>query len=165
MSAIIRPVRPDDVPEIYRMVRELAAFEGATGAVQSTEDMLRKAFFAAQPAAEAIIAESVDSDGDATALGYAVFYSSFSTWTGQRGLWLDDLYVTPAARGSGAGAALLKALAGIAMDRDCARFEWWVLDWNTAARDFYRSKGAEPQSDRIVHRVSGDALARLAGRG
>lgn len=164
MSAIIRQVEPKDVATIYRLVRELAAFEGALDAVRSSEDMLKRALFGAQPAAEAIIAERVDSDGDVTTFGYAVFYSSFSTWTGQRGLWLDDLYVTPDARGSGAGAALLEALAGVAIDRDCARFEWWVLDWNTTAVEFYRAKGAVPQSDRTVHRVLGDALVRLAGR-
>lgn len=164
MSPIIRPVKSEDVGTIYRLVRELAAFEGTLESVQSSEDMLRQALFATPPAAEAIIAERISGDGSVTALGYAVFYFSFSTWTGQRGLWLDDLYVTLDARGSGTGAALLKTLAGIAVDRDCARFEWWVLDWNHVAVEFYRGKGAVPQNDRTVHRVSGDALVRLAGR-
>jgi GNAT superfamily N-acetyltransferase len=98
------------------------------------------------------------------AIGMAVFFHNFSTWTGRRGLWLEDLYVTPAARGSGAGRALLGHLAGLAIDRGCARFEWWVLDWNARAIEFYRKVGAEPMDEWTTQRVSGDALLRLAGR-
>ena len=121
--------------------------------------MLQDALFGATPAAEALIAER-----DGTAIGFAIFYHTFSTWTGRRGIWLDDLYITPEARGSGAGAALLKAIARIAVDRDCARFEWWVLDWNTPALEFYRAKGAVPQDEWTTQRVSGAALKALAGR-
>lgn len=159
MTVSIRPAAPADVPTILRFVRELAAFEKAPEAVVSTEPMFEAALFGANPAAEALIAER-----DGAAIGFAVFYHTFSTWTGRRGIWLDDLYVTPDARGSGAGAALLKALAGIAIDRDCARFEWWVLDWNTPAIEFYHAKGAVPQDEWTVQRVSGDALRALAGR-
>ena len=159
MSVTIRPAAPEDVPSILRFVRELAAFEREPDAVETTEPMLHKALFGVQPFAEALIAERAGA-----AIGFAVFFHNFSTWTGRRGIWLDDLYVTPDARGSGAGAALLQALAGIAIDRDCARFEWWVLDWNTPAIDFYRAKGAVPQDRWTVQRVSGEALRTLAGR-
>jgi GNAT superfamily N-acetyltransferase len=144
---------------IMGFVRELATFEKAPEQVTSTEATMHEALFGARPAAEAIIAEL---DGDV--VGMAVFYHNFSTWTGVRGIWLDDLYVTPAARGSGAGRALLSHLAGIAVDRGCARFEWWVLDWNVRAIEFYRKVGAEPMDEWTAQRMSGDALLRLAGR-
>ncbi|QQV76835.1 GNAT family N-acetyltransferase [Sphingomonas aliaeris] len=159
MSIIIRPATPDDVGTIMGFVRELATFEKAPEQVTSTEATMHTALFGAHPAAEAIIAEL---DGDV--VGMAVFYHNFSTWTGVRGIWLDDLYVTPAARGSGAGRALLSHLAGIAVDRGCARFEWWVLDWNERAIEFYRKVGAEPMDEWTAQRMSGDALLRLAGR-
>lgn len=159
MTISIRPAERRDVATILRFVRELAAFEKAPDEVISTEAILADALFGPHPAAEALIAED-----DGAAVGMAVFYHNFSTWTGVRGIWLDDLYVTPAARGSGAGTALLRALAGIAVDRGCARFEWWVLDWNTRAIDFYRAMGAEAMDEWTVQRVSGDALRRLAGR-
>ncbi|MBW6527928.1 GNAT family N-acetyltransferase [Sphingomonas sp. RHCKR7] len=160
MTVSIRPAAPADVPVILRFVRELAAFERAPDAVEATEPMLRAALFDQPPAAEALIAER-----DGAAVGFAIFYVTFSTWTGRRGLWLDDLYVAPEARGHGVGAALLARLAGIALDRGYARFEWWVLDWNTPAIDFYRAKGAIAQDEWTVQRVEGAALARLAGRG
>ena len=166
MTISIRPAAPADVPVIHRFVRELAAFEKAPDAVESTEAMLHEALFGASPAAEALIAErGADQarDGGA-AIGFAIFYTTFSTWTGRRGFWLDDLYITPDARGSGAGAALLEAIAVLAVDRGYARFEWWVLDWNTPAIDFYRAKGAVAQDEWTVQRVSGDALLTLAGR-
>ncbi|GAA4221229.1 GNAT family N-acetyltransferase [Sphingomonas endophytica] len=160
MTLTIRPATPADVPTMLGFVRDLAAFEKAPDAVEATEPMLHDALFGAQPAAEALIA-----DLDGHAVGFAIFYLTFSTWTGKRGLWLDDLYIAPEARGQGVGAALLKALAGIAVDRGYARFEWWVLDWNTPAIDFYRAKGAVAQDEWTVQRVDGAALLALAGRG
>ncbi|QAY78442.1 GNAT family N-acetyltransferase [Sphingosinicella sp. BN140058] len=160
---IIRAATPADIAVIHSFVRELAAFEQAPDAVESTDAMLHEALFGEDPAAEALIAARDDTPGEA--IGFAIFYRTFSTWTGKRGIWLDDLYITPDARGSGAGAALLKAIAGIAIDRGYARFEWWVLDWNTPAIDFYRAKGAVAQDEWTVQRVSGDALLALAGRG
>jgi GNAT superfamily N-acetyltransferase len=157
MTINIRPARIDDVPTILGFVRELAEFEKAPHEVISTEALLEAALFGDRPAAEALIAEAAGSP-----VGMAVFYHNFSTWTGVRGIWLDDLYVTPAARGTGAGTALLRALAQIAVDRGCARFEWWVLDWNSRAIDFYRAMGAEAMDEWTVQRVSGDALRRLA---
>lgn len=159
MTIAIRPATSADVPTILRFIRELAAYEREPDAVEATEPMLYEALFGASPAAEVLIAERT---GDA--IGFAVFFHTFSTWTGRRGLWLEDLYVTPEARGSGAGAALLQALAAVAIDRDCPRLEWTVLDWNTPAIDFYRAKGALPQDEWTTQRVTGPALHALAGR-
>ncbi len=125
----------------------------------ATEDMLERALFGERPAAEAIIAEL-----DGTPVGFALFFQNFSTWTGRPGIYLEDLYVTPAARGSGTGTALLRHLAGIALDRGCGRFEWAVLDWNEPAINFYRAMGAVGMDEWRVQRVAGDALVKLAGR-
>lgn len=157
MTVSIRAAVPADVPTIMGFVRELALFEKAPDEVTSNEGTMNEALFGAHPAAEALIAEI-----DGAAVGMAVFYHNFSTWTGVRGIWLDDLYVTPHARGSGAGKALLKALARIAVDRGCARFEWWVLDWNEPAIKFYQSIGAKPMDEWTVQRVDGEALTALA---
>ncbi|MCC2981699.1 GNAT family N-acetyltransferase [Sphingomonas sp. IC4-52] len=159
MIIAIRPAGRDDVSTILRFIRELAAYEREPDAVEATEQMLEAALFGAAPAAEVLMAER-----DGATIGFALFFHTFSTWTGRRGLWLEDLYVTPEARGSGAGAALLKALAAIAIDRDCPRLEWTVLDWNTPAIEFYRAKGARPQDEWTTQRVTGAALRALAGR-
>ena len=156
---MIRTATPADVPTILGFVRDLAAFEREPDAVVATEAMLADALFGPRPAAEAVIAEDAD-----TPLGFALFFHNFSTWTGRRGMYLEDLYVTPAARGQGVGKALLRHLAGIAIDRDCGRFEWSVLDWNADAIGFYRSIGAVGMADWTVQRVTGDALRRLADR-
>lgn len=156
---MIRPATPADVPVILRFVRELAAFEREPDAVAATEPMLAEALFGPQPAAEAVIAEDAGEP-----LGFALFFHNFSTWTGRRGLYLEDLYVTPAARGRGIGAALLRHLAGIAVERGCGRFEWAVLDWNADAIAVYRRIGAVGLEDWTVQRVDGAALVELAGR-
>ena len=155
----IRPATAADVPTILRFIRELAAYEREPDAVAATEDGLAQALFDERPAAEAVIAEMGD-----TAIGFALFFHNFSTWTGRRGLYLEDLYVTPEARGAGAGRALLAHLAALALDRGCARFEWSVLDWNEPAIALYRAIGAVPLDDWTVQRLTGEALARLAGR-
>jgi len=139
-------------------VRELAAFEREPDAVVATEDMLSDALFSDRPAAEAIIA---DSGGEPA--GFALFFQNFSTWTGRPGLYLEDLYVTPAARGAGVGTALLRHLAHIAIERGYGRFEWAVLDWNKPAIAFYRSMGAVGMDEWRIQRVSGEALVWLAG--
>jgi GNAT superfamily N-acetyltransferase len=155
----IRPATLADVPLILRLVRELAEFEREPDAVEATEDMLERALFGERPAAEAVIAEL-----DGAPVGFALFFQNFSTWTGRPGIYLEDLYVTPAARGSGTGTALLRHLAGIALDRGCGRFEWAVLDWNEPAINFYRAMGAVGMDEWRVQRVAGDALVKLAGR-
>jgi GNAT superfamily N-acetyltransferase len=156
---VIRAAVPADVPVILRFVRELAAFEREPDAVLATEAMLAEALFGPAPAAEAVLA-----DVDGAAVGFALFFHNFSTWEGRRGLYLEDLYVTPEARGRGIGGALLRHLAGLAVDRGCARFEWSVLDWNAGAIALYRSIGAVGQDDWTVQRVAGEALTRMAGR-
>jgi GNAT superfamily N-acetyltransferase len=125
----------------------------------ATEADLRAALFDPPAAVEAVIAQA-----DGEPVGFALFFANFSTWTGKRGLYLEDLYVTPAARGLGVGRALLRHLAGLTLDRGWARFEWAVLDWNVDAIAFYRAMGAMGMDAWTVQRVTGDALARLAGR-
>jgi len=159
MSITIRAAERADTATILRFVRELAAFEREPDAVVATEPMLEAALFGERPAAEAVIAER-----DGQAVGFALFFANFSTWTGRQGLYLEDLYVTPSARGGGVGKALLVHLAGTARDRGWGRFEWSVLDWNTPAVEFYRAMGARAMDEWTVQRVSGEALARLAGR-
>lgn len=159
MNTTIRAAEPADTAVILGFVRELATFEREPDAVVATEPMLAEALFGPRPAAEAVIAER-----DGQAVGFALFFANFSTWTGRQGLYLEDLYVTPAARGGGVGKALLIHLAGIARDRGWARFEWSVLDWNTPAVELYRAMGAQAMDEWTVQRVSGEALERLAGR-
>ncbi len=160
MTPMIRFATADDVPTILHLVRELAIYERALEKVVATEALLHEAMFAATPAAEALIAEI-----DGTPVGLALFFHNFSTWTGWRGLYLEDLYVTPEARGHGLGKALLQRLAAVAVERGCARFEWQVLTWNTPAIEFYRAMGAELMEEWRTCRVSGDALATLAANG
>tara|TARA_B100000678_G_scaffold278606_1_gene273522 strand:- start:489 stop:959 length:471 start_codon:yes stop_codon:yes gene_type:complete len=152
----IRPARREDVPAILRFVKELAAFEREPDAVETDEAMLSHALFD-ERAAEAVIAER-----GGESVGFALFFHNFSTWTGKKGLYLEDLYVTPDARGDGVGTALLRHLAGIAVERGCGRFEWSVLDWNADAIALYRKMGAIGLGDWTVQRVSGEALAALA---
>ena len=154
----IRTATPDDVPLILDLVRELALYEREPDAVVATEAMLHDALFARR------VAESLIAELDGRPVGFALFFHNFSTWTGKPGIYLEDLYVTPDARGAGAGKALLRHLAGIALDRDCGRFEWAVLDWNKPAIDFYRAMGAQAMEEWTVQRVTGDALVALAGR-
>lgn len=154
---VIRFATPADTGTILRFVRELAEYERALDQVVATEELLDQALFATPPAAEALIAEV-----GGTAVGLALFFHNFSTWTGWRGLYLEDLYVTPAARGTGVGKALLKRLAQIAVERGCGRFEWAVLDWNTPAQEFYAAMGARMMDDWRICRMSGDALTDFA---
>ena len=155
----IREATPDDVPEILAMIRELADYERAVHEVVATEELLRESLFSADPAVFALIAEADDSG---EVVGFALWFRNFSTWLGRHGVYLEDLYVRPSHRGFGHGKALLQELARIAVERGYGRFEWWVLDWNTPALEFYRSIGAEPMDEWTVQRVTGDALTRLA---
>lgn len=155
----IRAAEPNDVPLILRFVRELAEFERDPEAVVANEGLLSEALFGDRPAAEAVIAER-----DSEPVAFALFFQNFSTWTGRPGLYLEDLYVTPSARGLGIGTKLLRHLARIAVERGYARFEWAVLDWNEPAISFYRSMGAVGMDEWRIQRVSGDALVQLAAR-
>ena len=153
----IRPATIDDVPLIRALIAELAEYERLADAAVATDDDLRAQLFGAQPAAEVLIGEV---DGEAA--GFALFFHNFSTFLGKRGLYLEDLFVRPAHRGSGLGKHLMAALARIAVQRDCGRFEWSVLDWNAPAIGFYRRIGAVGMDEWTVQRVSGDALRALA---
>ena len=156
---MIRVATPADVPVLLELVIELAVYEKEPDAVVATAPLLHEALFGDDPVAWCHVAEQ-----DGAVVGFALWYRTFSTWTGRPGLWLEDLYVRPAARGTGQGRALLQALAGVAVERGWTRFEWWVLDWNTPAQGFYRSVGAQPQDDWTVWRVDGDALRSLAAQ-
>ncbi|MBK9138325.1 MAG: GNAT family N-acetyltransferase [Verrucomicrobia bacterium] len=155
----IRPATERDIPLILRFIRELAEYEKLAQEVAATEALLRAALFGEHPAAEALIG-SVDGEP----AGYALFFPNFSTFLGRPGLHLEDLYVCPEHRGKGLGLALLRRVAAIAVERDCARLEWSVLDWNEPAIGFYRELGAVPLHDWMVFRLSGEAIRLLAER-
>ncbi|HWS78804.1 MAG TPA: GNAT family N-acetyltransferase [Thermomonas sp.] len=153
----IRPATIDDVPLLRQLIGELAEYERLPDAAIATDAGLREQLFGAQPAAEVLIAEV---DGDAA--GFALFFHNFSTFLGKRGLYLEDLFVRPAFRGAGLGKHLMATLARIAVQRDCGRFEWSVLDWNELAIGFYRTLGAVGMDGWTVQRLEGDALHSLA---
>jgi GNAT superfamily N-acetyltransferase len=157
MPATIRAATPDDVDTMLALMYELAEFEKLTHLFIATEDGLRDALFGARPSAEAIVAER-----DGKTIGYALFFHNYSTFLGRRGLYLEDLYVQPTERGTGLGSKMLRYLAALAVERQCGRFEWSVLDWNQPAIDFYQKMGATVLPDWRVVRVTGDALDQLA---
>jgi len=156
----IRPATPADVPRVLAFIQELAEYERMADDVVTTEALLHAALFGDPPAAEVVFAEV-----HGETVGFALFFHNFSTFVGRRGLYLEDLFVRPSARGHGVGKALLVHLARLAVDRGCGRFEWSVLDWNEPAIRFYRALGAVPMEEWTVFRVSGDALTRLAAVG
>jgi GNAT superfamily N-acetyltransferase len=155
----IRTAVAADTPLILSLIRELAEYEHLLDEVIATEETLRASLFGDRPGAEVVIAEQ-----DGTVAGYALFFHNFSTFHGRRGLYLEDLFVRPAHRGAGIGRLLLSHLAALAVQRDCARFEWAVLDWNAPSIEFYQHLGAKPMSDWTVFRMEGEALRRLAER-
>lgn len=153
----IRPATPADVPHIQAMIVELAVFEKLEHLVVATEALLHEGLFGAHPACEAIMGEA-----DGEIVTFALFFHNFSTFLTKRGLYLEDLYVRPAHRGKGYGGRMLKHLARLAVERQCGRFEWSVLDWNTDAINVYKAMGAEILPDWRICRVTGDGLAALA---
>lgn len=159
MTVRIRPAVEADVALVLGLIRELAEYERLAHEVIGTEADLRESLFSPRPGAEVVIAE----DNGETA-GYALFFHNYSTFLCKRGIYLEDLFVRPAFRGRGIGKLLLSFLAKTAIERRCARFEWAVLDWNESAIGFYKGLGAVPMADWTVMRVTGEALARLAGQ-
>jgi GNAT superfamily N-acetyltransferase len=155
----IRAATPGDVPTILHFIRSLARYEKLEGEVVADEAALLATLFGPRPAAEVLLGELAGAP-----VGFALFFTSYSTFLARPGLYLEDLFVEPEARGKGVGLALMSALARIAVERDYGRFEWSVLDWNTPSIEFYRSLGAQPQSDWTVQRVVGAPLAALAAR-
>lgn len=153
----IRPAAEHEVPVILGFIRELAEYEKLAHEVVATEESLRRTLFGARPFAEVLLACA----GDAP-VGFALFFHNYSTFLGRPGLYLEDLYVHPQARGRGVGRQLLRHLARLARERGCGRLEWAVLDWNEPAIGFYRALGAAPCSDWTIFRLTGEALRRLA---
>ncbi len=151
---------PADVGTLLSLVRELAEFEQLSHEVVATPEQLAAALFGPRASAEAVLARLGEE-----VVGFALWFHNFSTFVGRRGLYLEDLYIRPAHRGCGYGQALLRHLAGIALERGCGRMEWAVLDWNQSAIDFYRRLGAAPQDAWTIFRLSGEALERAARPG
>lgn len=157
MSLHIRPARPDDVSSIFAMIRELAVFEKLEHMVIANEAMLQDALFGVRPPCEAIVGEE-----NGEVVTFALFFHNFSTFLCKKGLYLEDLYVKQNRRGKGYGRQMLVALAALAVERQCGRFEWSVLDWNANAISFYEKMGADVLPDWRICRVTGDALTHLA---
>lgn len=157
MSLSIRQAKPDDLPLIAGLIRALAEYEKLEHEVRFDEETLARNLFGERPYAEVVIGEV---DGEPK--GFALFFHNFSTFEGKPGIYLEDLFVQPDVRGKGLGKALLAHLASLAVERDCARLEWWVLDWNTPSIEFYKSLGAKFMDEWTVMRVDGSALTQLA---
>ncbi len=153
----IKPATRAEVPLILQLIRELADYERAPDDAVATEAQLDKVLFGENPSAEVILARE-----GAEPVGFAVYFFNFSTWLGQPGLYLEDLFVRPAHRGKGYGRLLLARLAQIARERDCGRMEWAVLEWNEPAIQFYKKLGAKPMEDWTVFRLTSDGIAGLA---
>ena len=155
----IKKAEASDTPLILEFIQSLAEYERLLDSCVATEEKLRATLFSANPAAEVIIARV-----DGNPMGFALFFHNYSTFLAQRGIYLEDLFVKPEARGKGVGFALLSALARIAAERGCGRLEWAVLDWNQLAIDFYKRIGAVPLHDWTVFRMTGESLTSLAGQ-
>ena len=153
----IRPATREDVPLIRELIEGLAEYERLRHACHATDALLEVSLFGERPFAEVVIAEA---DGEPA--GFALFFHNFSTFLARPGIYLEDLFVRPPHRGQGVGKALLRHLAALAVERDCGRLEWSVLDWNSDAIGFYERLGAKAQDEWTVYRVSDDALRRLA---
>ena len=155
----IAPAMEADVPLLLRFIRDLAVYEKLAHEVVATEEGLRRTLFGERRYAEVLLARL-----DGMPVGFALFFHNYSTFLGKPGLYLEDLFVEPAQRGKGVGRALLQHLAAIAVERDCGRVEWAVLDWNAPAVAFYKALGAVAMHDWTVFRLEGAALRRMAGR-
>jgi GNAT superfamily N-acetyltransferase len=158
MTVSIRPAVRSDLDRIIGFINALAEYERLADAVHLDRAVFDDHLFGPRPMAEVLVAEL-----DGEAVGFALFFHNFSTFEGRPGIYLEDLFVDPASRGSGAGRALLSRLAQLAIERGCARLEWSVLDWNEPAIRFYKSLGATPMDGWTINRVDGPALEELAG--
>ncbi|MDD0812237.1 GNAT family N-acetyltransferase [Curvibacter sp. RS43] len=156
----LRPATAEDCDTLLRLIRGLAEYEHLLDRVTATPEQLRATLFGERPAAEALLAEWQGEPA-----GFALFFPNYSTFLAQPGLYLEDLFVLPERRGLGIGKALLQALAALAVQRGCGRFEWSVLDWNQPAIDFYQAMGATVMPDWRICRVTGEALQRLGTAG
>jgi GNAT superfamily N-acetyltransferase len=160
-TAVLRiaPCVPADVPAIYGMIRELAEYEKLLHEVAATEDDVRQALFGVPPAARALVARV-----DGEAVGFALYFFTFSTFAGRQGIWLEDLYVRPTWRKQGVGGKLLARLAQLTLERNCRRLEWSVLDWNAPAIDVYKAIGAVGKDEWTIMRLTGESLQKLAAK-
>ena len=154
----VRLIRPDDVPAVVGLVRELADYERALSEVHLTEEQLRASLFGVSPALFGHVAED-----DGAVVGVALWFLNFSTWRGTHGIYLEDLYVQPGHRGRGLGRELLRTLAAVCVERGYSRLEWSVLDWNTPSIEFYEAAGAVPMDEWTVFRLTDEALTGFAG--
>jgi GNAT superfamily N-acetyltransferase len=155
----VRPATAADAELIVELIRALAEYEREPDAVRATPDAIRRWLFGERPYAECVIAEL-----EGEAVGFAVFFHNFSTWQGRPGIWLEDLFVRPERRGSGAGKALFDHVGRLAVERGCGRYEWAVLDWNEPAIGFYVRQGAKAMDEWTIFRLEGEALERFAAR-
>lgn len=153
----IRPAQEADAEVILHFIRELAIYEKAEHEVLATVESINRSMFKEHSGVYGLICYKEEKP-----IGFAVYFYNYSTWLAKPGLYLEDLYVSPEYRGLGAGVALLKRLANIALENDCGRFEWSCLDWNTPSREFYESLGAQPQSEWLGYRMAGDTLVKFA---
>ena len=152
----IRPARQEEVGIVLQLIHDLAVYEKAPNEVEATEKELLETIFTSDPK---VFCDLVEVDGEIA--GMAIWFLNYSTWQGKHGIYLEDLFIKPEFRGRGYGKALLKHLAKICDDKGYGRFQWWVLDWNSPAIEFYRSLGAVAMDEWTVYRVSGDALKKL----
>ena len=157
---LLRPARPDDIPHVLGLMREMAEFEQLTDIFKATEATLSNSFFGEHPAAHCLVATPRDEPG--LPVAYIMWFHNYSSFLDKRGLYLEDLYVQPAHRGQGLGKMALRHLARLAVEQDCGRFEWVVLDWNQNAIDFYKHLGADILPEWRIVRLTGQALQRLA---
>lgn len=155
----LRAAAPTDVPAIVGLIRELAEFEKLSHLVVIVPEALHRHLFGDKPVVECVVAEAADG----ALVAFALFFTNYSTFLGKPGLYLEDLYVQPAHRGAGIGRALLEHLGALAVERDCGRFEWAVLDWNENAIRFYEAMGATVMHDWRICRITGEALKRFGG--
>ena len=155
----IRPANPDDIEDLLRLIRGIAEYENLTHQLEATPERLHMSLFGDQPVARSLIANA----SNAGAVGYAIFFYSFSTFLAKPGIYLEDLYVMPEYRGQGIGKALFRAVAEIAREEDCGRMEWMALDWNTPALDFYKANGACLLEEWRLHRYTEADLNRFVG--
>ena len=152
----IRPAKQEDAGAILQLIKDLALYEKAPDEVKDTEKEILETIFAPNPS---VFADLIEIDGQVVAI--AIWFLNYSTWQGKHGIYLEDLYVKPEFRGRGCGKALLQHLAKICLERGYGRFQWWVLDWNSPAIEFYRSLGAEAMDEWTVYRLSGQRLKEL----
>lgn len=153
----VRQATAEDISILFKFIKDLAIYEKAEHEVLATEETLKATIFAENSHVFALICEL-----DGVAIGSAIYFFNYSTWLAKSGLYLEDLYVMPEYRGQGAGVKLLKTLASIAKEKDCARFEWSCLDWNTPSREFYHSLGAKAQEEWVGYRMTGKTLSSFA---